>query len=114
MDKSKRKRWFFYGLLVLAGILLLGFGHHLQTTEEPIQSAVVREDPDRLVKIDLEGLTPERIEEVRGCLLAVRGVHSVEFGPDNQDVLVRFDIARTDLHRIRQALQAVGFTPYFH
>ena len=101
-------------MIVLPGILLFGFGHHLQTGEQADKTVAVHEDADRVVKMDLEGLKPERVENVRGLLLAVRGVHSVEFGPNNKEVVVRFDLARTDLLRIRRALEGAGCTPYFH
>ncbi len=116
MDKQETKRrWRIYGWVLVLALLLLGFGHHWQREgKEAGEAPAVPRDADRVVKMDVEGLTPGRVDRLRECLLAVQGVHSVEPGSSDKEVVVRFDIARTDLHRIRQALEAAGFTPYFH
>lgn len=117
MERRKTNWWRFGSALalVLCCVLLLGFGHEIRVRHSTrSRTFVPAADAMRVVNMDLEGLTPERVERVRDCLLAVRGVQSVEFGTGNKEVCVTFDIARTDLTRIREALQAEGFTPYFH
>ncbi len=101
-------------LIALSGVLLFGLHHDSLKARDMGRPPATVQSSSRLVRVDVEGLTPERIDKARKAFLSVRGVHSVEFRPKGKEAIVDFDITITNLKSIQRALQSAGFTPYFH
>ncbi len=100
-------------LIALSGVLLFGL-HHDSLKARDMGRRPAVQSSCRLVRVDVEGLTPQRIDKARKAFLSVPGVHSVEFRPKGKEAVVDFDITVTNLKSIQRALQSAGFTPYFH
>ena len=71
-------------------------------------------DPIRSVRMELLGLKSSTVDQARKIILSVKGVRDVKFRPEKREAKVYFDVEKTNLKKLEEALRKAGFTPYIH